>query len=90
MNKRIHAYYTGSVQGVGFRYMAQRTAESLGLTGWVRNLRDGRVEVECEGKDAALKEFVHKIENIFGDYIKDKDIEWSAATGEFDCFDIRF
>jgi acylphosphatase len=90
MNKRLHAYYSGSVQGVGFRYSAERTATSLELSGWVKNLRDGRVELVCEGKDAPLKEFLRKIDTMFGSYIRDREIEWSDATGEFDLFDIRF
>lgn len=90
MNKRFHAYYSGSVQGVGFRYTGQHLAASLGVTGWVKNLRDGRVELLCEGKEVSLKEFLTKIEGVFGTYILDRDIEWGNATGEFDRFDIRF
>jgi acylphosphatase len=89
MNKRIHAYYSGSVQGVGFRFTAERTALSLNLTGWVRNLEDGRVEVLCEGVEPALKEFLDKIKDVFGRYISDADVEWCAPSGEFDEFDIR-
>jgi acylphosphatase len=47
----------GYVQGVGFRYFAQREATRLGLTGWVRNLDDGRVEVHAQGSAASLDEF---------------------------------
>ena len=90
MNKRLHLYYSGSVQGVGFRFTAERAASSLGLTGWVKNLSDGRVEVMCEGKDTALKDFLQRIGDTFKDYIRDFDVEWAAATGEFDGFDIRF
>jgi acylphosphatase len=90
MNKRLHAYYFGSVQGVGFRYTAERVATSLHLTGWVKNLRGGRVEIVCEGRDPSLKEFLRKIESVFNTYISDKEIEWSDATGEFDYFDIKF
>ena len=90
INKRFHAYYSGSVQGVGFRYTAQHLAVSLDVTGWVKNLRDGRVELLCEGREASLKEFLTKIEGVFGTYIRDRDIEWETATGEFDRFDIRF
>lgn len=90
MNKRLHAYYSGSVQGVGFRFTAERTAYSLDLTGWARNLADGRVEVVCEGKEPALKDFLLKIEDVFRDYIRDCDVEWASATGEFSGFDIRF
>ena len=51
---RLHAYVSGRVQGVGFRYFVMQNAETLGLTGWVRNLRDGRVEVVAEGPHEAL------------------------------------
>ena len=90
MNKRLHIYYSGSVQGVGFRYTAERFAYSLGLTGWARNLRDGRVEVLCEGKESAAKEFLQKIEGVFKSYIRDCAVDWAEATGEFEGFDIRF
>lgn len=47
----------GRVQGVGFRYFTQRTAVRLGLTGWVRNLPDGGVEVEAQGSREVLTSF---------------------------------
>lgn len=47
---------TGQVQGVGFRYFVRRTADGLGVTGWVRNLPDGRVEVLGQGPEPALVE----------------------------------
>lgn len=90
MNKRLHAYYSGSVHGVGFRYTAERTALSLNVTGWVKNLKDGRVELLCEGEEGALKEFIQKIDAIFKVYIENSEFERSKATGEFDGFDIRF
>lgn len=90
MKKRLHLYYSGSVQGVGFRYMAERIALSLGITGWVRNLRDGRVEVICEGIEQDLKEFIKKIDTVFGSYLRDVEVEWSDASNEFDSFDIKF
>ena len=90
MNKRLHAYYSGSVQGVGFRFTAERLASALSITGWVKNLMNGRVELLCEGKESALKEFLEKLNNIFKQYICDSDIEWEEATGEFSEFDIRF
>ena len=90
MSSRLHVYYSGSVQGVGFRFTAERIANSLGLTGWVRNLKDGRVEVVCEGKKPDLEDFLRKITDIFKSYIRDADIEMGASTGEFEGFDIRF
>lgn len=89
LNKRIHVYYSGAVQGVGFRFTAERVAVSLGLAGWVSNLPDGRVEVVCEGKENSLKEFLQKIKEVFAEYIVDSDIEWNEAANEFSGFDIR-
>ena len=89
MNKRIHAYYSGSVQGIGFRFTAERIATSLNLTGWVKNLRDGRVEVVCEGQEVTLQDFLRQINSTFNNSINDADIKWSEATGKFDNFDIR-
>ncbi len=88
--KRIHILYSGSVQGVGFRYTAERLANSLDLRGWVRNLDDGRVEVVCEGPEASISLFIDKIEDVFKGYIRDIDLKWDAATGEFEGFGIRF
>ncbi|MFA5085852.1 MAG: acylphosphatase [Candidatus Omnitrophota bacterium] len=90
MNKRFHIYYSGSVQGVGFRYMLQSAARPLDIAGWVKNLKDGRVEVVCEGEEAALDKFLEKIKDVFGAYIRDVSIEPQNATGEFGEFDIKF
>lgn len=90
MNKRFHIYYSGSVQGVGFRYIAQSAAQKLGVTGWVKNLDDGRVETVCEGEEAVLNKFLDKIKDTFGAYIRDVGIESQKAAGEFEGFDIKF
>lgn len=90
MEKRLHAYYSGSVQGVGFRFTAERVAIGLGLKGWVRNLGDGRVEIELEGPEAALQEFLRKVDSVFREYIRDIDTKWGGAEGLFEGFDIRF
>ena len=49
---------SGRVQGVGFRFSTRYTAERLGITGWVRNLPDGRVEVHLQGEARAMGEMV--------------------------------
>jgi|CXWL01.1.fsa_nt_gi acylphosphatase len=58
---RRHLAVRGHVQGVGFRWFTRQTAETLGLTGWVRNREDGSVEAEAEGTERALEEFVKRL-----------------------------
>ena len=87
--KRLHIYYSGWVQGVGFRFTAERVADSLGLTGWVKNLNDGRVEIVCEGNEQKLKDFLEKINAAFKAYVRDIDVEWGEAAGGLEGFDIR-
>ncbi|MBM3255360.1 MAG: acylphosphatase [Candidatus Omnitrophica bacterium] len=90
MQKQLHAYYSGRVQGIGFRFTAESIARELGITGWVRNLSDGRVEIVAEAGEGALKEFLERISQHFSRYIMDADIEWLEATGEFKEFGLRF
>jgi len=89
LTKRVHVYYSGSVQGVGFRFTAERLASKLGLKGWVRNSEDGRVELVCEGPAADVDAFLSKVSDIFAGYIRDASVERSKATGEFEGFDVR-
>jgi acylphosphatase len=56
--RRLHAVVSGRVQGVGFRASAQQVAQRLGLAGWVRNLADGRVELEAEGPPVVLDQLL--------------------------------
>ncbi len=89
--KRIHVFYSGHVQGVGFRFTTQDIASELGLNGWVKNLGDGRVEVVCEGDEEKLKAFVDNITNSFiGRYIRDTVINWEKPIRESDSFNIKF
>jgi acylphosphatase len=57
-----HFFVSGRVQGVGFRYFTRRTARTLGVFGWVRNLPDGGVEAWAEGSSAALDAFQRALE----------------------------
>lgn len=90
MKKQIHVYYTGRVQGVGFRYTSEDIARDLGVCGWVKNLRDGRVEVVAEAEEDILRDFLAKINQYFSQYIQDADVKWQAASGEFKDFRIGF
>ena len=61
MNVRKHIFFSGRVQGVGFRYSAIYLARPLGLTGWVENLWDGRVEMEVQGGEGAITQFLKEL-----------------------------
>ncbi|PST45633.1 acylphosphatase [Bifidobacterium callitrichos] len=58
---RIHATVSGLVQGVGYRYFAYRAARAAGVTGWVRNLWSGDVEVEAQGSRSAVAAFISQL-----------------------------
>ncbi|MBI3316012.1 MAG: acylphosphatase [Candidatus Omnitrophica bacterium] len=88
---RAHVFYNGHVQGIGFRYTAERLALELGLVGWVKNIADGRVEIVCEGPRETLELFLKKIaESPLGPHIKKRVCEWETPTHEFGDFSIEF
>ena len=60
---RKHITFYGRVQGVGFRYYAVNKANQLGLTGWVRNLPDGTVEMEVQGNEPSIDELIIFLQN---------------------------
>ena len=91
MKRRLRVFWSGRVQGVGFRYTTESVALDLRINGWVRNLPDGRVEALCEGSEAVLKTFLERVATgPMRSYIKDAQVDWSEATGEFEDFRIRF
>lgn len=90
MKKRIRVFCSGRVQGVGFRFTTEDLARDLDISGWVRNLRDGRVEVVAEAEEETLKDFLSKLKSYFSQYIQNISLQWQAASGEFKEFEIRF
>ena len=85
----MHIFYSGRVQGVGFRYTARRTAAGFDVTGTVRNLPDGRVELIAEGSETELKDFRQAICDAgLEHFIKNEELSWREATGEFRGFEI--
>ena len=90
MLKRLHVLFSGTVQGIGFRYTTESLANRLNLNGWVKNLRSGQVEIIAEGKEGDLKEFLVQIKDQFGGYISDIEESWGLATEEFKKFGIEF
>ncbi len=88
---RAHVVVYGHVQGVGFRAFAARMALSLDLLGGVRNLDDGRVELEVEGKKTVIEAFVQqlKIGPPAGRVTK-IETEWSRADGRYSTFSVWY
>ncbi|MBU4304172.1 MAG: acylphosphatase [Candidatus Omnitrophica bacterium] len=88
--KQVHIYYSGTVQGVGFRYKTLHVAVKYNLSGWVKNLPDGRVEILAEAPEEDLLEFIKDLESVFGLYIKQKQISWQKPSGQTQGFEIKF
>jgi acylphosphatase len=84
-------YYRGRVQGVGFRYTVREVACGYEVTGFVRNLPDGRVELVAEGDEGELKAFLDGVrDGGLAGHIRHEETHWQPATAEFDGFEIRF
>ena len=83
----MQVFFSGTVQGVGFRFTAERLARRFPITGFVRNTEDRRVEMTAEGEEASLVEFLTAIrESGMKDYIRDVEAHWSKADGTFHRF----
>lgn len=76
-----HVYYTGRVQGVGFRYTAQRLAEAYPVAGYVRNLRDGAVELLVEGEPEQVEALLAALATHMGDYIQQANVREQTPSG---------
>ena len=90
MKKQVHVCYAGRVQGVGFRFTVENIANKLGVTGWVKNSGDGRVEIVSEAEEDVLKDFLAQINKHFSHYIRQVDVDWGPALGEFNSFGVEF
>ena len=88
---RAHVVVHGHVQGVGFRAFAARIAWSLDLLGGVRNLRDGRVELEVEGSKTVIEALVQQLKiGPPSGRVTEIETEWSRADGRYATFSIWY
>ncbi|MEO0094915.1 MAG: acylphosphatase [candidate division WOR-3 bacterium] len=88
---RVHLYISGRVQGVFFRAHTQELAQKLGITGWVRNLDDGRVEVVAEGEETDLQKLIEWCwQGPIGARVDDVEIIYEEPTNEFGSFEIKY
>ncbi|MDP7051987.1 MAG: acylphosphatase [Verrucomicrobiota bacterium] len=86
---RLHVYYQGRVQGVGFRWTVREVAMGFDVTGWIRNLSDGRVELVAEGERPELEAFQDAVPKAgLRRFIRTATEDWSNGTGEFRGFEI--
>lgn len=90
MNRcRMRILYAGQVQGVGFRYTAKSVATGFEVTGAVRNLPDGQVELLAEGTREELEAFRQAVREAgLEHFIRNEDVRWSEAQGSFRGFEI--
>lgn len=86
---RKHIIFYGRVQGVGFRYYAVNKANQLGLTGWVRNLPDGTVEMEVQGEEPLIDQLIIFLQNRTYIWIERLDAK-SIPLGDDSNFEERY
>jgi acylphosphatase len=86
---RLRILFTGHVQGVGFRYTVKALAPGFEVTGTIRNLPDGSVELLAEGETSELRAFQQAIRDSgLGGLIAHEQVDWAQATNEFRGFTI--
>lgn len=90
MYVRLTVLFMGHVQGVGFRYTACRVAESHDVTGQVRNLPDGRVEMIVEGTSEAANGMVQAVQDEMASHVRQVATQQSGSTGQYDGFRIAY
>jgi acylphosphatase len=89
--KRVHLIVSGKVIGVFYRDFARKEADRLGVKGFVRNLRDGTVEVVAEGEDEKVDEFIKSCKKgSFASFVKNVEVKQEKPTNEFEDFEVRF
>ncbi len=88
--QRREVHYSGRVQGVGFRYTVRWIARQFAVTGYVKNLPDGRVELVLEGRPGEIQAMLEAVRADMGRYIRNVCETPSPATGGFSSFDVRF
>lgn len=88
MNRKKIQFF-GDVQGVGFRYTACSVAQEFNVTGYVRNIRNGSVELVVEGKPKEIDRFLETLHDRMSDHIDREEVVEELASGEFIGFSIR-
>jgi acylphosphatase len=87
-SERCRVLYRGTVQGVGFRWRAVDAARGRAVTGYVKNLPDGRVELVAEGERAEVERLLEAVRARMSGLIEGEDAAWARASGEFREFGV--
>jgi len=87
---RAHVFFSGTVQGVGFRYTTLQFARELKVSGWVKNLPDGRVEMMAQGPRERVENFIAKLDKSFEGHISAKNADWLEARDQFTDFTVTY
>jgi acylphosphatase len=87
--QQYEVYYAGTVQGVGFRYTVRALAARFDVTGFVRNLPDGRVHLAAEGADDEVRKFLDSVRAEMRHCIRDVQETVRPTAGRFHAFEIR-
>jgi acylphosphatase len=91
MKSSVHIVVNGMVQGVGFRYFVRHHARQLGLTGWVRNLPNGDVEIMAEGNRESVERLIVEVRRgPHSAVVSNADIIWKEPSGLFEDFDVAY
>lgn len=91
MKVKAHIFVSGRVQGVFFRSETRHEAKKRGVNGWIRNLRDGRVEAVFEGEKEAVKRLIEFCKRgSHGARVTHVDVKWESYTDKFEDFQIRY
>jgi acylphosphatase len=88
--QRREIYFSGRVQGVGFRYTTRSVARGFAIGGFVKNLPDGRVQLVVEGTPAEIEAFLAALQAEMGHYIDHTQELTGPATGRYEGFEVKF
>ncbi|MEM5879040.1 MAG: acylphosphatase [Candidatus Aenigmatarchaeota archaeon] len=91
MKARAHVIISGIVQGVNFRYYTKLKAKENKVTGWIRNLVDGRVEAVFEGEKSSVESMIEFCKRGPPNaYVSNVEVKWEDFRGESEIFEIRY
>lgn len=86
----IQAIFSGHVQGVGFRYSTLSVVKKYKISGFVKNLSDGTVELQAEGQETEVLKFLNDLQDFMSSYIQDTKLSRGSRPSQFQSFDITY